>query len=457
MLKIVDENRKMNDLPRFVTDKTSLVPSQRLFEGDLHFLFSNMKRIEGKMDDMFGFMSKLYTLYTSRSSVPDDLSHLSTTGQSDHPPGFVQACASYSQALVGQSTVTSVPGSTQLTGVHSSSTSRVFTNKNKSVGACPLEPSWSAQVESAQGDAGSSFTLTDIDKDNDDFTVVRNKHSSRRYRSNLSANVNVNNTLVKKRLLDNEHGVCNVVSPRFGNSNSNQRPSTNRKGPLVVGKRVSQSHSTSGPTLMGRKRKRYFYLDNINPNYTADDVICFLRTENINVVSCIAVRPRKRWQGQDISDRAAFRLCIFDDDEEHFLDPYLLPRGITVYPWIFKVRQDHNIVSAATPAATIDVGVSGDPGTHQAKRQQSDINISTNAVVTSLVDATITQVHGENTHRVSNQSFHDAHSSPLPDESSHHNLSVGNSCLEDCGSSSYMESTLLYDPSSHCNDGDQSE
>ena len=61
LLNLVDEKRRWDDLPRFVTDKTTLVPSRRLFEGDLHFLFSNMKKMEGRLDDMFDFMLKLHT------------------------------------------------------------------------------------------------------------------------------------------------------------------------------------------------------------------------------------------------------------------------------------------------------------------------------------------------------------------------------------------------------------
>ena len=459
MLNFVDENRKMNDLPRFVTDKISLVPSQRLFEGDLQFLYSGLKKMDAKMEDMFAFVSKLYNLYTSQTTAHVGTTQVSGPSHLAHPPGFVQLYMNQHQSSASQSTVkeprqlSSVPP----IGAHSASSGGVLINKDNSVSdsrpqqqsaVSQKPPSWAVQVDLTEQATGiTSSRVTESDKDDDGYTVVRNRRLSRRLRNNLPETVD-DNTSVKKRLLSDDRGIPNTVSPHFINVTQGQ--AKQKKGPLVVGKRLSQSHSL----LMGRKRKRYFYLDNVNPDYTARDVVSFLGVENINVVSCIAVKPRKRWQGQDTSDRAAFRICIYDDDEERFLDPYLLPRGISVYPWIFKAPRDREI-----GATHVEVGGSRASESKISQPGRQNIDDSTADAAVSLSQGQIHAVGaaGDSMLAESNQSFQDAMSSPLGSGSPSQNSTALDTHIIDDDLTPNMESTLLYDPSNLINNGDKSE
>jgi len=57
-------------------------------------------------------------------------------------------------------------------------------------------------------------------------------------------------------------------------------------------------------------------------------------------VTCYEVKPRRR-RGDDevISDRKAFRLCIYDDDRKRLLDDSVWPDSVSISEWFFKSQQ----------------------------------------------------------------------------------------------------------------------
>ena len=66
----------------------------------------------------------------------------------------------------------------------------------------------------------------------------------------------------------------------------------------------------------------------------------FVSGLSVQVVTCYEVKPRRR-RGDDevISDRKAFRLCIYDDDRKRLLDDSVWPDSVSISEWFFKSQQ----------------------------------------------------------------------------------------------------------------------
>ena len=70
-----------------------------------------------------------------------------------------------------------------------------------------------------------------------------------------------------------------------------------------------------------------------------DDVLDHVSRLAIQVITCFKVKSRHRRDDSDdeaVFDRAAFRLCIYDDDREKLLDPNAWPNSVRISPWYFR-------------------------------------------------------------------------------------------------------------------------
>jgi len=62
---------------------------------------------------------------------------------------------------------------------------------------------------------------------------------------------------------------------------------------------------------------------------------------SVEVVSCFEVRPRRRRNEEEDSerkDRKAFRLCIFDDHRTRLLNADMWPSSVIISAWVSKPR-----------------------------------------------------------------------------------------------------------------------
>ena len=108
-----------------------------------------------------------------------------------------------------------------------------------------------------------------------------------------------------------------------------------RRGPLVLGKSSSASVVAAANKL--RKKKSIFCVDNVNMSCTAEDMISFITAMPIEVVSCFEVKPRRRRNDSASSvNRKAFRIGIYSDDVDRFLNADMRPDSITISEWFFK-------------------------------------------------------------------------------------------------------------------------
>ena len=440
VFSFLDTNMKLNDLPRFVTDKTAYVPSKRLFEGDLHYLAGNMRRLEDKVEMVMDAVSRMYEMFTT--------SRTSMSGQrSSQRAGELAQTETIWPKLPGSATTSTTAGVSTVNVMNERSTTKsrdppvTATTTQSAVGLKSNHSFlWSTDVEQSAVE-----TDENIDNDNNGFMLpsYQEKCDRRRTRTLLRSSVGVDQNVSKKRVLDDQHGNVSSVSPH-GQAVTDSESNTNKqtRKPLAVGKRVAQFQGISSNAgnvvvpnrapLLGRKRKRVFYLDNVDPSYNENDVKHFLQLESITVVSCLPVQPRKRWQGQDTSDRAAFRLCIYDDKVDVLLNPYILPRGVTVHPWVFKPRQ------VTRDTAEILAGNLTQSQAQSARPINDRPTISHSASVDNVDDSVTVEHVASPALQEHVDSFHLAMDVPLEGDSI----------------SPTMESTVIYDPVSTNHDGD---
>ena len=74
-----------------------------------------------------------------------------------------------------------------------------------------------------------------------------------------------------------------------------------------------------------------FCIDSVTTDCSVDDIRSFVSGLSVQVLTCYEVKPRRR-RGDDevISDRKAFRLCIYDDDRKHLLDDSVWPDSVSI-------------------------------------------------------------------------------------------------------------------------------
>jgi len=106
-----------------------------------------------------------------------------------------------------------------------------------------------------------------------------------------------------------------------------QQPAPGRRVPTLVGK------SKTGSTIAAAKklREKYvFCVDTVITSCTVGDMCKFVRSLSVEVQSCFETKPRRR-RGESIesvTDRKAFRVCIYKDDRQWFLNPAVWPDSI---------------------------------------------------------------------------------------------------------------------------------
>ena len=188
---------------------------------------------------------------------------------------------------------------------------------------------WAA-IASTPHNRGSRFAMLATDDDGDSadgqpFTVVDRRRSVKRARQRSSPS----QTTTTQR--PSQH---RQKPPR---SQQQQQPPT-RRAPTVYGK-ASGSRGTNIAAAKITRKKAVFCLDNIAKTCSVDDVCVHVSRLSVQVLTCFEVKSRRRrddTNDEDVSDRMAFRLCIYDDEREKLLDPDAWPNSVTISPWYFK-------------------------------------------------------------------------------------------------------------------------
>ena len=362
IIEFLDEKKMLDKLPRYVTDDTDQMPMINLTEGDLKFFFIRLDKVEEslaglKFDALEAIAADVHSLKQSYNSVLPFIhqalthSHLSTyrAVNSGHPG--TELSSSVAAHLVPSSSK-----STEIvkpTGGRSSGNSTtMFTNNiittasTTSIAAQPSSSSF-AKVTQATG-AGTNWAGSTS-------TPVRNRYDVLgALSSDDDGGANADGPWLfqrsgrhKRTLAQSSPSGPNDVSGSgpFDPRQQQPHPRQPRK-PVLVGKRETGTTSlvAAKKIVINKIKKVVYYVDNLDPSTTAEDLTNFIKQETgVNVLTCFDVVPRRR-PGDDAdveirkSLRKAFRLCIKDEDRTRLLDPSKWPDSVAICQWIFHEK-----------------------------------------------------------------------------------------------------------------------
>ena len=87
-----------------------------------------------------------------------------------------------------------------------------------------------------------------------------------------------------------------------------------------------------------------FCVDNVHPSVSENDIRSFVAGLSVQVVSCYAVKPRRRRNETGLTeDRKAFRLCIVAEHRDRLLDDTKWPESVVISEW-YHVNQSTQAV-----------------------------------------------------------------------------------------------------------------
>jgi len=332
LIDFLDQNKSLDKLPRYVTDDPDNLPSIRIFDGDLGFMmkrFDQMERKVEKLTSLMAAMNDKQTHLLDKEAWP--ALQQSTQLLPLVPPSIVNAQddvqkPSYMVAAKGSYCMTSgkPPGLNAVSlqpGAEAAAAAATVLGSGAVINA--VNQLTHDQLFHAPGTEWASITSTpdhhplnygsnddehEPNGDSRQFTTVQNKK--------------------KRRKPD-------MSDPRPAAG------SNNRRRPLAVGHAPLRPSSPGHVSLSAAPRqtinREVFYVDNIGPSHSANDVHKFVTSLSVRVLSCFEVKPRKR-RVDYMPDRKAFRLCILSEDRDKLFNENKWPMHVTLSDWFFKSR-----------------------------------------------------------------------------------------------------------------------
>jgi hypothetical protein len=380
LLNYLDEQKKLNCLPRYVTSNIDAMPSIRLFEGDLSFIMSRLDRIEGRLDMKFTDMA--FTL----AAIIDDLRVInkqgsrSTSGRVQDWPTVGAAVPNKSQAAQKQQQQQSQAENRTVQPINNPSGNATIASliRQAKESSCRNEPNaaqksdhlltrhWGSDTSTPAAKSRPNLkraqgtTSFDSDRQNDSaddqpFIDYASRHKKRRERSRQIA---VNELAVKKLASNTSKSTVDLKTQH------QQKPAVNtRVGPLVIGNGHVTTLSSRGScgvkaaNQLNRStvKRSFFCIDNIDSSCEVDQIIEFVSAMSVRVVSCFPARTRRRRSDKEDEEpnRHAFRLCINSEDCHLLLNPDNWPKHVTISEWFFKANEPVQLTIRKTGNAAI--------------------------------------------------------------------------------------------------------
>ena len=310
----LDENMKMNNLPKYVAESPDVMPSMRLYDGDLRSLMMAFDKMSERLDKTEAVLATILKAVSSRKEV------LSTNVQSasEWPPlpGHIQSAVHSPQQVRSQ---VACDGAREVETVFSGD----FRSGYEWASAVDAEAA--AVSTPAPVSLRNRFTALGSTTDDDErhqFTVVQSRRSKRSYRQTAAAATNLTDET---------------------NLTRNRNNPTQRRRAVIYGKSTDKSAVLAAE----RKRKRaVFCIDNVITSCTAEQMKSFVASMGVEVYTCFEAKSRRRRNEDDaaVNKRKAFRVCICEDDIERLLNPGAWPDSIVISEWFFKqsTRDDQN-------------------------------------------------------------------------------------------------------------------
>ena len=319
ILNILDEQKMLRNLPRYVSENPDNMPSIRLFEGDLKFLLSWLDKTDSKVE-CFG--KQLDVILAQFQSVQSQLS------------AIVKVQSTMAQHAALHVDVHSAVGNS-----HAPNT---LGNKNINISNIVAKQPWSSDTSTPlqrRSTISSSATDNDGHVTQDDTPFLdagrKRKKKRRRVRSN-----------------GNQQQEPQVQSVQQMKAKPSYAAMTRNGKPLFVGKQIDSGLSSTANKLVAAKplipkiKKSVYCVDNVHNSVSVADLCAFIENLSVKVISCFETKPRRRRVESDVIDHKAFRLCIASEDNERLLDSAMWPEFVSVSEWFFKSSTQRTSINA---------------------------------------------------------------------------------------------------------------
>lgn len=349
LLTFLDEQKVIDRLSKYVADSPDNLPSIRLYEGDLKILMDFITKLNNRMCVIESTLTSIRQeahapLHSSIVRPPVFVSNQST------PVRPVNHSAVVSQALSTLHPETSAvsmhcgnsTASSTLSGACFASTItsaaipaetavKVIDNASKQTWASIVEDVSHRITSDGRSNCGSQSCYQ---SDSEPFIEYSSRQSKRKRRRQYSAQPNTASNQLNGSMR-NQQPSASIDSQTAQKAETVSQP---RRGPMVIGKSTRQLDSccniTAAKVLV---KKAVFYIDNVDKSVTVDDMVSFVTSLSVKVITCFVVKQRKyRSAENDESNSKAFRLCINNEHRQKLLDPDVWPAYITISDWFFK-------------------------------------------------------------------------------------------------------------------------
>ena len=326
LITILDERKLLSHLPCYVVNNTDSIPSLKLEDGDLKYLFRKFDRFEEALTHLQACFNRLHDSGESRLTAAG----VSGVSKSN------SACNSKTSQPVKLASFASVNASSSNSGLQNLNDNAIIDGMSASIN----KPTWAERLKNGSVD---QLPTSDMETDNNsEFKEVIDSRRKKR-RIHRSPPTNTNTSAI--------------------NDQQSTGKKVNSRQPLIIG-RLGTSESSSSIVAAAKPllNKEVFCIDNVDTALNADDLVQFVKSMNVRVISCYETRPRRtmrqRRNNEFPDDRKAFRLCIVKDDRSNLLVADNWPTNITVSSWFFKGQ---SVDTSAGRHTSTDANDANDP------------------------------------------------------------------------------------------------
>jgi hypothetical protein len=336
----LDERKLLNKLPKYVADGPDSMPSTRLYAGDLKVFMDQLMKMDTRMaalsssldtvvHDVRALQTKSMSTRSSFSSAVSQSTPVRRANNNNNNTTGIQRVAGLTTAEFTGGITGGIPRfgqvirPSQVAGdddnVNNGNTHQQFATGTDWASASEFIPALSTNNPyGALVNTEALQTDDATDAEEQPFTLYESRDARRKRLRQHS------------RQQQQQAAAAGQQTPAI---KGDTRP---RRGPLMIGKSVSPTSSSSITAANCWYRKAVFYVDNVEDSVTVSDLEKFVLSLSVRLVSCHEVKPRRRRNETDMSSSKAFRLCINRDDRDRLLDANKWPAYVGISDWIFK-------------------------------------------------------------------------------------------------------------------------
>lgn len=362
LFQFVDENKLLANLPMYVSGSPDLMPSARLFEGDLNIVMAMLEKMGHKVEE---FGSALSAIVRDVGKLQSKFMSLDEFPPLPAPAAPVGLLLQPRQQRPVPQSQPQQPQTRELTGLEiaSGNSTRSAANDVCSRPSLQSDTQWSMLASTPQqSNRFAVLASTDDDEQRDEeqpFTVVRPQRSTRTAAKRQRQQSAVQPARQAEQLPAGRQGVARI---------------TGKSSAATLGLRAAKKTVT----------KAVFCVDNVDLECKEDDIRAYVSGLGVEVFSCFKTKPRRRPHEapEDVLDRSAFRVCVNATGRDRLLNPESWPDSVRIADWFFRDR--NNQVDNEEKRRRVDPASPASPTRNNVQQARTRVEPAAAAAATAV-------------------------------------------------------------------------